>query len=526
MPGHHPSCHARTAPDALALVVADTGETLTYRQLDEGSNRVAQLLRALGLKPGDRIAVMLRNSPEFAMVYWGATRCGCFVTLLSTHLKPAEASYIVGDAGAKVLILSASIGETPRALASDRASLAPGVSRVYYAGDPVGEGGLAGAEPLAEALAAMPAKPVADEISGFHMIYSSGTTGRPKGIVLPFTPGPIDEFNVLEGVMPIYRELDPLVSLNAGPLYHGAPLSCMVTAQRLGGLFVTQRKFDAEGVLAAIEKYKVGVAQFVPTMFVRMLALPDEVRARYDLSSLRMAVHAAAPCPVEIKRRMIAWWGPIIFEYYGSTEGVGATAITSQEWLERPGSVGKSSLGPIHICGEDGRELPPGESGVVYFEAPGGRSINYLNDAEKSRKATHPEHDTWFAVGDIGRLDEDGYLYLTDRKDFMIISGGVNIYPQAIEDCLIVHPQVLDVAVLGIADPEYGEKVKAVVQPKDWADAGPVLEQALKDWCRERISPVTAPREYEFVRELPRLPSGKLAKHELRKLYGNPVAVV
>lgn len=526
MPGYHPSCHARTTPDALALVVADTGETLTYRQLDEGSNRFAQLLRSLGLQPGDRVAVMLRNSPEFAQVYWGATRCGCFVTLLSTHLKPSEASYIVEDAGAKVLILSASIGETPRALARDHAELVPGVAKVYYAGDPAGEGAMEGAEPLSEALEAMPAKPVSDEISGFHMIYSSGTTGRPKGIVLPFTPGPIDEFNALEGVMPIYHELDPLVSLNVGPLYHGAPLSGMVTAQRLGGLFVTQRKFDAEGVLAAIDRYKVGVAQFVPTMFVRMLALPDEVRAQYNVSSLRMAVHAAAPCPVEIKRRMIEWWGPIIFEYYGSTEGVGATAITSQEWLERPGSVGKSSLGPIHICDEEGRELPPGESGIVYFEAPGGRVVNYLNDAEKSRKATHPEHDNWFAVGDIGKLDEDGYLYLTDRKDFMIISGGVNIYPQAIEDCLIVHPQVLDVAVLGVSDPEFGEKVKAVVQPKDWADAGPALEQSLKDWCRERISPVTAPREYEFVKELPRLPSGKLAKHELRKLYGNSVAVV
>ena len=508
------------------MIIADTGETLSYRELDEGSNRVAQLLRSLGLRPGDRIAVMLRNSREFPVVYWGATRCGCFVTLLSTHLKPAEASYIIGDAGAKVLFLSASIGETPRALAANRAELAPGVMRVFHAGDPVDEGAMAGAEPLDAALAAMPAEPVPNEISGFHMIYSSGTTGRPKGIVQPFTPGPIDEFNALEGAMPIYRELSPLISLNVGPLYHGAPLSSMVTAQRLGGTFVTQRKFDAEGVLAAIDRRKVNIAQFVPTMFVRMLSLPEETRAKYDLSSLRMAIHAAAPCPVEIKRRMIEWWGPILFEYYGSTEGVGATAITSQEWLERPGSVGRTSLGPIHICDEQGRELSPGESGIVYFEAMPGRAVNYLNDAEKTKRAAHPEHDNWFSVGDIGKLDEDGYLYLTDRKDFMIISGGVNIYPQAIEDCLIVHPQVLDVAVLGVADPEYGEKVKAVVQPKDWADAGPELEASLRDWCRGSISAVTAPREYEFVRELPRLPSGKLAKHELRKLFGNPVAVV
>ena len=371
----------------------------------------------------------------------------------------------------------------------------------------------------------MPATPVADEISGFHMIYSSGTTGRPKGIVLPFTPGPIDEFNALEGNMPAYA-MQPLVSLNCGPLYHGAPLSVMVCTQRLGGTFVTQAKFDAEGLLAAIERFGVNVAQFVPTMFVRMLALPDAVRAQYDVSSLKVALHAAAPCPVEIKRRMIDWWGPIIFEYYGSTEGVGATAITAEEWLRKPGSVGRSSLGPIHICDDEGRELPPGEAGTIWFEALPGRGINYLNDAEKTKRATHPVHDNWFAVGDIGRLDEDGYLFLTDRKDFMIISGGVNIYPQAIEDCLIVHPKVLDVAVIGVANAEFGEEVKAIIQPRDGAEAGPGLEAELRDWVATRISKVTWPRSYEFVAELPRIPSGKLAKHELRKLYGNPVAVI
>ena len=353
MPGHHPSSHARTRPEALAMIVADTGETLTYRALDEGSNKVAHLLRGMGLQPGDRIAVMLRNGPDFPIVYWGATRCGCFVTLLSTHLKPEEASYIIGDSGAKVLFLSAELGETPRALAADRDTLVPGIDRIYSAG----ELPITGAGPLAGALADMPASPVENEISGFHMIYSSGTTGRPKGIVLPFTPGPIDEFNKLEGYMPAYAQWDPLVYFNAGPLYHGAPLSCMLVAQRLGGVFVTQRKFDAEGVLKAIQDHGVQMAQFVPTMFVRMLALPDEVRLSYDVSSLAMVIHAAAPCPVEIKRRMIVWLGPIIFEYYGSTEGVGATAITSEEWLRKPGSVGRSSLGPIHICDEDGKPV-------------------------------------------------------------------------------------------------------------------------------------------------------------------------
>jgi len=275
-----------------------------------------------------------------------------------------------------------------------------------------------------------------------------------------------------------------------------------------------------------MQDWNVNNAQFVPTMFVRMLALSDEVRGRYDLSALKAITHAAAPCPVEIKRRMIEWLGPIIHEYYSSTEGIGVTNITSEEWLRKPGSVGRSGLGPIHICDEDGRDLAPGESGLIYFEVPQGRAVAYLNDPEKSKRATHPDHANWFSVGDIGKLDEDGYLFLTDRKDFMIISGGVNIYPQAIEDCLIVHPKVLDAAVIGVANPEYGEEVKAIVQPKDWADAGPALEAELRDWVSTRISKVTWPRSYEFVAELPRIPSGKLAKHDLRKLYGNPVAVV
>jgi fatty-acyl-CoA synthase len=521
MPGFHPSAHAAATPDALAMVFADTGETLTYRALDESSNRVAQMLCSRGLKPGDRIGVMVRNSPWFPIVYWGATRCGVFVTLLSTHLKPEEAAYILRDSGSKLLVLSASLGETPRALAAERQELIPDVAQIFYAGDEP----IAGARSLAEALAPMPAEPVLDEISGFHMIYSSGTTGRPKGVVLPFKPGPIDEFNVLEGGGAVEEGADPPVVFNAGPLYHGMPLSCMIVPQRLGGTAVNLAKFDAEAVLRAIETWKVTEAQFVPTMFVRLLALPEEIRRKYDLSSLTKVIHAAAPCPLEIKRRMIEWLGPIIYEYYSSTEGVGVTGITSEEWLKKPGSVGKSGLGPIHICDENGRELPAGEEGLIYFEVPAGRAVNYLNDGEKTRRAAHPDHADWFTVGDIGKLDEDGYLFLTDRKDFMIISGGVNIYPQAIENCLIVHPKVLDAAVIGVSHSDMGEEVKAIVQPKDWAQAGPALEAELRDWCAARISKVTQPRSYEFVKELPRIPSGKLAKHELRKQYSDPVAV-
>ena len=522
MPGFHPSAHAAAKADHPAFVLADSGETLSYAELDAGSNRVAQLLRRRGLRAGERVAVMLPNSLEFPQIYWGATRAGLIVTLLSTHLKPDEAAYILADSGAKVLFLSGELGAMPQALMAGRDTLIPGLDTVFA----VGPEPLDGAEPLAGALAAMPATPISDEIAGFHMIYSSGTTGRPKGVVMPHVAGPIDEFQTGEGYPPMYQQFDPLVTLNAGPLYHGAPLSGMVLTQRLGGTFVTQRKFAAEGVLGAIERWQVNNAQFVPTMFVRLLALPEAVRGKHDLSSLRFVVHAAAPCPVEIKRQMIEWWGPILFEYYGSTEGVGSTAITSEEWLGKPGSVGKSALGPIHICEEDGAELPVGKPGLIYFEAMPGRTVSYLNDPEKTRRATHPQHADWYCVGDIGRIDEDGYLFLTDRKDFMIISGGVNIYPQAIEDCLIMHPKVLDVAVIGGANPDFGEEVRAVVQPIEGIESGPALEAELREWCSTRISRVTQPRSYLFVEELPRLASGKLAKHELRKQFGNPVATV
>jgi long-chain acyl-CoA synthetase len=514
----HPFHHARDNPDHPAMIIADTGETLTYAKLDEASNRIAHLLRSFGVQPGERIAVIIGNWLAFPVVYWGAQRAGIMITLISRHLKAEEAAYIINDSAAKALFIAPADGETAQRLVQDRARLIPGVENIV-----TGPEVMDGALEMVPSMSTMPTTPVAHEISGFHMIYSSGTTGRPKGVAMPFTPGPIDQPHQSEGNTRLYEGFKPLVSFNAGPLYHGAPLNCMLLTQRLGGTFVTLKKFDAEAVLRAIETHQVNHAQFVPTMFVRLLALDEAVRARYDLSSLKFVLHAAAPCPVEIKRRMIDWLGPIVGEYYASTEGVGSTYITSQEWLAKPGSVGKSALGPIHICDDEGRELPAGEAGVIWFEAPEGRYINYLNDPEKTKKATHPEHANWYTVGDIGRLDENGYLFLTDRKDFMIISGGVNIYPQAIEDCLIIHPQVLDAAVIGVADAEFGEEVKAIIQPKDWADAGPELEAGLRDWCATRISRVTQPRSYEFVEELPRLPSGKLAKHELRTMFGAPV---
>jgi len=514
----HPYQHALAHPSRLAFVIADTGERLSYRELDEGSNRAAQLFRSLGLVAGDRIGLMLRNRLEFPILYWGAQRSGLFVTLISTHLKPGEAAYILNDCGAKLFISAADVGETPVQLARQHGELLAKVEAVFS----VGEEPLTGALPLHAALARMPATPIADQTSGFYLLYSSGTTGRPKGIMLPVQHGPIEVPGTAEGSTRMFEGFDPLVAFNAGPLYHGAPMGGMIATHRLGGTVVTLRKFDALQTLRAIQDWRVVHAQFVPTMFVRLLALPEEVRRSFDLSSLKFVLHAAAPCPVEIKRQMMDWLGPIIHEYYGSSESLGGTYITPQEWLRKPGSVGRSALAPLHVCGEDGEELPPGQVGLIYFETPAGRAFNYLNDSEKTAKACHPLHGNWRTVGDIGRLDEEGFLFLTDRKDFMIISGGVNIYPQAVEDALIVHPKVLDAAVIGVPNAEYGEEVKAIVQPVDGADAGPALSAELMAWCRSRISAVSCPRSLEFVRELPRLPSGKLAKHELRRLYGVP----
>ena len=516
MPGHHPSAHARTRPDHPALVIADTGEVLTYRALDQGSNRVAHLLRVLGLEPGDHVALMLRNGPDFACAYWGATRSGLMVTLLSTHLKPDEARYILGDCRAKALIVSASLGETPRTLVED------GSVQHTFVTDLNRDSPYLNCAVFSEALAAMPDTPAADEISGFHMLYSSGTTGRPKGIAVPFTPGPIDEYNPSEGRPDMYAAFDPLLALNAGPLYHAAPLSGMVLTHRLGGTFVTLRKFDAAALLAAIERHRVNHAQFVPTMFVRMLALPEAERAKYDLSSLKFAIHGAAPCPVEIKRRMIEWWGPIIMEYYSSTEGVGAAAITSEEWLRKPGSVGRTSMGPIHICADDGRELPAGEEGGDLVRSSTRQDHQISRRSRESAQGNSPRsrpvvHRRRY------RADGRGRLSVPHR-------------PQGLHD----HHrrgQHLSAGDRGLPDrPPQGRGrggdrggqsrlrrgSAGGDRAQSWAEAGPALEAELRDWCATRISRITQPRSYEFVPELPRIPSGKLAKHELRKLYGNP----
>ncbi|MDR6848754.1 MAG: acyl-CoA synthetase [Sphingomonas sp.] len=500
----HPSVHARTDPAKPALIVAETGETISFGALDARSNRAAHVFRARGLKVGDTIALCLENTPEFYDIAWGAQRAGLFFVCISTKLTAPEVDYILRDSGAALIVLSASLANVAAGLPGDVERFSVG-------------GSIEGWEAWESAVAAMPDTPIADERAGIDMLYSSGTTGRPKGVrvALPEDPD-IAGATVLEMLARGLYGLGPdSIYLSPAPLYHAAPLRWSMTVQRLGGTVVMMEHFDPERALAAIERYHVNASQWVPTHFVRMLKLDEATRARYDLSSLKVAIHAAAPCPVPVKEAMIAWWGPVLYEYYAGSEGNGLTTIASPEWLTHKGSVGKAAYGVLHICDEQGEDLPPGAEGLVYFE--GGGAFEYHNDPAKTAEARNARG--WSTLGDIGRIDDEGYLYLTDRKSFMIISGGVNIYPQEIENRLITHPRVADVAVIGGPCPEMGERVVAVVQPVDMAEAGEALAAELTAWCRAELSGVKTPRQIDFAAELPRHATGKLYKRLLRDRY-------
>jgi len=507
----HPRIHAARNPDQAAAILSETGETLTYGTLEQRANRGAHFLRSLGIQAGDTIAIWLPNVLEYYEIYWAAQRAGLYITPISTKLTVEEVAYILRDSSSRLLVTSGDIAELGAFLDVASAS-APDLRHIYALG--AGHGTLPGWDAIAD----FPADPIADESAGFHMVYSSGTTGRPKGIRLPLTGGPATEPHMLaERQANRYGTGPHSIYLSPAPLYHTAPLAISTAAQRLGATVVLMPRFTPEAALAAIATYRVTVTQMVPTMFLRMLRLPEQQRAAADVSSLTHVIHAAAPCPIEVKDQMIDWLGPIIYEYYGGSEGNGSTFITSEEWLRKKGSVGRADWGVIHICDDEGRELPADEQGLIYFE--GGWNFQYLNDAEKTRDSRHPTEPGWSALGDIGYLDADGYLFLTDRKSFMIISGGVNIYPQEIENLLTVHPKVADVAVIGVPSAEMGEEVKAVVQPRDPADAGPELEAELIAYCRERLSAVKCPRSIDFEAELPRHETGKLYKREIRERY-------
>jgi long-chain acyl-CoA synthetase len=503
----HPYIHARKNPDKPAYIMASTGEAVTYRQLDEQSNRIAQLFRAAGLKRGDHIAFFLENSPRFFEICWGAQRSGLIYTAISSRLTAAEVDYIVTDCGAKLFI-------TSKYLAERAAELEPpmkGVAHRFML-----DGTIASYQSWEEAVARQPAERIADETMGNDMLYSSGTTGRPKGVLPVVEPQPINADNPLFQITrKLYGMGEDTIYLSPAPLYHAAPLRFNMTVMKLGGTSIIMEHFDAEEFLHLVPKYKVTHTQLVPTMFVRFLKLPDDMRLKHDMSSLRCAIHAAAPCPIPTKEKMIEWWGPIVWEYYGGTEGNGLTMCNATDWLAHKGTVGRAVLGTVKICDEAGNELPRGEAGTIYFAD--GRPFAYHNDPQKTAETKNAQG--WTTLGDVGYVDADDFLHLTDRKAFMIISGGVNIYPQEAENLLVTHPKVMDCAVFGVPNPDFGEEVKAVVQPRDMAEAGPALAEELIGFCKQSLSAIKCPRSVDFEPELPRHPTGKLYKRLLRDRY-------
>jgi acyl-CoA synthetase (AMP-forming)/AMP-acid ligase II len=505
-----PGAYAATTPDKPAYIMASTGEVVTYRQLDDAANRLSQLFRSAGLQPGDHVAFCMENHPRYMEIVWGAHYAGLIYTACSSRLTADELSYIINDSEAQVFITSAY--KAPQA--AEIVAATPNVKLRLML-----DGTVDGYESFEARVGEFPAEPLDDRIGGTDMLYSSGTTGRPKGVAHPFTREPLETPDgVTQLGLFLFGFTSDMVYLSPAPLYHAAPLRFVASIQRVGGTAVIMEHFDAEQTLQLIEKHAVTHSQWVPTMFIRMLKLPDEVRARYDVSSMKVAIHAAAPCPVAVKHQMIEWWGPVLHEYYAGTEGNGFVYCNSEDWLAHPGTVGKALLGTVHIVGDDGNDLPAGEPGTIYFE--GGASFEYHNDPDKT--ASSRDAHGWSTLGDVGYLDDDGYLYLTDRKAYMIISGGVNIYPQEAENLLVTHPAVLDVAVFGIPNEDFGEEVKAVVQPVQMpadTEAAAQLERELIAFCRQHLADVKCPRSIDFRAELPRHPTGKLYKRLLKDEY-------
>ncbi len=503
----HPVHHAQGTPDKLAYIMAGSGETVSYAQLDARANQGAQLLRSLGLKRGDGIAVLMDNSPRYLELMWAAERTGVYCTCLSSKLNAAEAAYILRDGNCRVLIASKGCASVAQALLPAIADIA-----CYMV-----DGTVDGFQAYEDARDTMPATPIADQSPGGILLYSSGTTGQPKGVKHPLSDEPFGT-NVSPLVMlgkGLYGFTPDMVYLSPAPLYHAAPLRWSMAVQQVGGTVVVMERFDPETALAYIERYRITHAQWVPTHFIRLLKLPAEVRARYDVSSLKAVWHAAAPCPIPVKQAMIDWWGPIIGEYYAGTEGNGFCAISSGEWLTHRGSVGRNLTAQTKICDDEGNEVPPRTEGAVYFA--GGGAFEYHNDPAKTAESANAHG--WTTLGDIGWVDEEGYLYLTDRKSFMIISGGVNIYPAEIENLLVTHPKVADVAVIGAPHDEMGEEVVAIVCPADPSEDREQLAAELNAFARAHLSHVKAPRRIDFRDTLPRHETGKLYKRLLRDEY-------
>jgi fatty-acyl-CoA synthase len=506
----YPGAHAKTEPDKPALIMGRSGEVVTYAELDARSNRLARLLWANGLRPGGHVAIFMENNPRYPEVYWAAIRSGLYLTTVNRHLSVDEAAFVIDDSGAEALV-------TSRALADVAAQLVSRIPKCRLR--LMTDGAAGGYDSYEEAIASQPPEPLTTQPLGIMMLYSSGTTGRPKGVKRSLPDRSVEEGDatiVLLGAL--FGFSQESVYLSPAPIYHSAPLGFSMALLGLGATVVMMERFDPREALRCIEAYRCTHSQWVPTMFTRILKLPEEERMRHDVSSLRGAIHAAAPCPIQVKEEMIGWWGPILQEYYGGTELNGLTYIDSSDWLEHRGSVGRAVLGTLHICDEAGAELPPGEIGIIYFEREE-MPFEYHNDPEKTSDSQHPQHPNWSTLGDMGRVDEDGYLYLTDRKDHMIVSGGVNIYPDEIENTLVTHPKVIDVAVFGVPNEEFGEEVKAVVQLIEGVRGSPELAEELSCFVRERIAHYKCPRSIDFEAKLPRLSTGKLYKRLLRDRY-------
>lgn len=491
-----------------AVILHPSGVVVSFASLEAGANRLAHFLRRSGLGAGDTLAVLMENNEHVHAAMWAAKRSGLYYTPVNTHLSPSEIAYIVADSGAKAIVSSRAMRGVCRQLSEQLPAGPPPVALIA-------DDDLDGWQHYPECVAGEPSTPIADERDGQLLQYSAGSTGRPKGIRRPLKP----RGSGLSGLStPVFEALgvrDDSVYLSPAPTYHTAPAMWTMAAQAAGATTVLMERFDAEHALDCIQRYGVTHAQFVPTMFVRMLRLPEDIRTRYDLSTLRRVVHAAAPCPPEIKRQMIEWWGPVIDEYYGSSEGAGISFIRAEEWLAHPGSVGKPILGTPHILDDTGTELGPGQVGEIYFE--GGYPFEYLNDKVKTAAARSPEG--WVTVGDVGYLDDEGYLYVTDRRNHMIISGGVNIYPQETENLLVTHPLVVDAAVFGVPDSVMGQSVCAAVQLADPALASTGLAEELIAWLRSRMAHYKCPRTLHFETRLPRTDAGKLYKRELIAKY-------
>lgn len=499
----HPTHFAQATPEKPAATFIPSGRTITYRELEEGANRVASLLRHAGIRHGDAVLFSIENCPEFLHLGWGCQRAGVVFTPASTKLSAEDLRYIAGDCGARLVVVSVvSVGSGELA-ASDFGSIP-----CFALG-----GDIPGFRRLEDTLLSCPSGPISDPVRGREMMYSSGSTGRPKGVRKPIPPIPYDAIDPRDATYARQPGVGPaMVSLCTSPLYHAAPHRNVAATLAMGGTAVVMERFDAVAALKAIEQFRVTHSVWVPTMFHRLLRLEPAVRGQFDLSTHRVALHGAAPCPIETKQAMIEWWGPILQEYYAGTEGIGACSISSEEWLSHKGSVGRATDGVAHILDENEEEVPPGVTGTVFFET--GSGFAYWNDAEKT--TANRSKQGWWTYGDIGHLDADGYLYLSDRRDFTIISGGVNIYPQEIEQVLLTDPRVLDVAVFGVPDNEYGESVYAVVHVER-APAGPkALATDLRRICHNNLGPVRVPKAFSFVTDFPRLPTGKLQKKALQ----------